>query len=89
MAGLIVIALLALLWRWESSGERAQRLAAEAEADRDEWDEEPAPRATFPTPPLDLPHYHGIGLDSGGQPALAGVAGDDGAASGTKEVSGG
>ena len=89
VAGLIVIALLALLWRWESSGERAQRLAAEAEADRDEWDEEPAPRATFPTPPLDLPHYHGIGLDSGGQPALAGVAGDDGAASGTKEVSGG
>jgi NADH-quinone oxidoreductase subunit H len=89
VAGLIVIALLALLWRWESSGERAQRLAAEAEADRDEWDEEPAPRATFPTPPLDLPHYHGIGLDSPGQPALAGVTGDDGAAGGTKEVSGG
>jgi NADH-quinone oxidoreductase subunit H len=89
VAGLIIVVLLALLWRWESASERAQRLAAEAEADREDTDEEPPGRATFPTPPMDLPHYHGIGAASAGQPVLAGVTGDDGATGGTKEVSGG
>jgi NADH-quinone oxidoreductase subunit H len=89
IAGLIIVVLLALLWRWESAGERAQRLEAEAAADREETGEEAEPRATFPTPPLDLPHYHGIGLAGSGPPVLAGVTGDDSAASGTEEVSGG
>jgi NADH-quinone oxidoreductase subunit H len=89
VAGLIVLVLLALLWRWESANERAQRLAAEAEEDREDMAEEPPPGAPFPTPPLDLPHYHGIGLASAGRPVLAGVTGDDSAACGTKEVSGG
>jgi NADH-quinone oxidoreductase subunit H len=87
VAGLIIVVLLALLWRWESAGERAARLAAEAEADREAGEEEEPAAATFPTPPLDLPHYHGIGLASAGQPVLAGVAGDE-SAGGTKEVTG-
>jgi NADH-quinone oxidoreductase subunit H len=89
VAGLIIFVLLALLWRWESAGERAQRLAAEAEEDREAAVDESAVDTTFPTPPLDLPHYHGIGLASAGQPVLAGVTGDDSVAGGTKEVTGG
>ena len=83
IAGGIVVVLLALLWRFESAGQRAERLAAEAEEEREAEDEQPPPAAPFPTPPLDLPHYHGIGLARPGQPVLAAVTGDD-----TKEVSG-
>ena len=91
VAGLIIVVLLALLWRWESSGQRAERLAAQAEEDRAAGAERPAPTAPFPTPPLDLPHYHGIGLEGSGKPVLAGVTGDEGATGGdggTKEVTG-
>jgi NADH-quinone oxidoreductase subunit H len=91
VAGLIVAVLLLLLWRWESSGQRAERLAAQAGEDRAADAERPAPTAPFPTPPLDLPHYHGIGLAGSGKPVLAGVTGDDGAAGGdggAKEVTG-
>jgi NADH-quinone oxidoreductase subunit H len=87
VAGLIVAVLLALVWRWESAGMRAERLAAED--DLDETDEDVAAGPAFPTPPMDLPHYHGIGLDQPGTPVLAGVAGDDNAGGGTKEVTGG
>jgi NADH-quinone oxidoreductase subunit H len=88
VAGLIVVVLLALVWRWESASMRQERLAAEAEDDRDETGDESPPPPAFPTPPMDLPHYHGIGLDHPGTPVLAGVAGDDSAAGGTKEVTG-
>jgi NADH-quinone oxidoreductase subunit H len=81
VAGLIVVVLLALVWRWESTGQRAERLAADAAEQRAlEGDEEP-PAAPFPTPPLDLPHYHGIGRASPGESVLAAVSTDD-----TKEV---
>jgi NADH-quinone oxidoreductase subunit H len=81
VAGLIVVVLLALVWRWESAGQRADRLAADAAEQRAlEGDEEP-PAAAFPTPPLDLPHYHGIGRASPGESVLAAVSTDD-----TKEV---
>ena len=91
IAGLIIVVLLALLWRWESSGQRAERLAAQAEEDRAADAERPAPTTPFPTPPLDLPHYRGIGLAGSAKPVLAGVTGDDSAAGhdgGTKEVTG-
>ena len=49
----------------------------------------PAPEPRFPLPPLDLPHYHGLGLDD---PVLssAAVSGSvQGDATGvTKEVTG-
>jgi NADH-quinone oxidoreductase subunit H len=90
IGGAILVILLALLWRWESSGVRAERLAAQAAEERAE--EEAEGPAAFPTPPLDLPHYHGIGLaSSGGDAVLAGVTGEDGATGhggGTKEVTG-
>jgi NADH-quinone oxidoreductase subunit H len=91
VGGLIVVVLLALLWQWESSGQRAERLAKQAEEEGAVETERPAPTTSFPTPPLDLPHYHGIGLTGSGEAVLAGVARDDGAGGddgGTKEVTG-
>jgi NADH-quinone oxidoreductase subunit H len=83
IGGGIIVVLLALLWRWESAPERAERLAQQAEQERlAAGEEEPAaPVPAFPTPPMDLPHYHGIGIATSG-PVLAGVADDE-----AKEVS--
>jgi NADH-quinone oxidoreductase subunit H len=78
----IVVVILVLLWRWESASERAEREAAEAEEEAP-TEEEPAGTAPFPTPPLDLPHYHGIGIAPTDKPVLAGVTDDS-----TKEVTG-
>jgi NADH-quinone oxidoreductase subunit H len=75
IGGGIVVVLLALLWTWESSGQRAERLAAEAEEARIAGGE-PEPEPAFPTPPMDLPHYHGIGLVAS-KPVLTGVADDE------------
>jgi len=76
VGGGIVVVLLALLWSWESSGQRAERLAAEAEEARIAAGGEPEPEPAFPTPPMDLPHYHGIGVATS-MPVLAGVADDE------------
>jgi NADH-quinone oxidoreductase subunit H len=83
IGGGIIAVLLALLWRWESAPQRAERQAHEAEQERlAAGEEEPAaPEPAFPTPPMDLPHYHGIGIATSG-PVLAGVADDE-----AKEVS--
>jgi NADH-quinone oxidoreductase subunit H len=83
IGGAIIVVLMTLLWRWESTAERAERLAAEAAEERAAGAGESRPTAPFPTPPLDLPHYHGVGAASPGESVLAGVTGDD-----AKEVSG-
>jgi NADH-quinone oxidoreductase subunit H len=79
IAGLILAVLALLLLRWETSGMRAERQAAEAEEQAETQLAEGAvlPRVAFPTPPMDLPHYHGIGLEGVSQPVLAGTARDD------------
>ena len=66
VGALIVAALLALWIGWETSVQKAaKRAEAEDEALAAEAEEHgPA----FPVPPLDLPHYHGIGL---GDPAAS------------------
>ena len=76
IGGGIIAVLLALLWRWESAPQRAERLAAESAEARGAAGEEPAPGPAFPTPPMDLPHYHGIGIATS-MPVLAGVADDE------------
>jgi len=83
IGGGIFLVLLIMLWRWESASERAERLATEAADERAAGAGEAPPSAPFPTPPLDLPHYHGRGGASPGETVLTGVPGDD-----TKEVSG-
>ena len=83
VAGGIVLVILLLLWRWESAGQRADLEAALAEEPEVTGPGRPAGAAApFPTPPMDLPHYHGIGLTSAGEPVLAGVSADDSSAGG-------
>jgi NADH-quinone oxidoreductase subunit H len=84
VAGFIVLVIALLLWFWESGAAKAERLAKlAAEGDAGAATTH-APPAAFPTPPMDLPHYHGIGLTPPG-PVLAGQAADD---NNTKEVTG-
>ncbi len=87
IAGAIIVVLALLLLRWDTASQRAERRAAREaeEAELDQPDGTVAPPApAFPTPPLDLPHYHGIGLGAEAGQVLAGVTGDDTA----KEISG-
>ncbi len=85
VAALIVAALLALWIGWETSAQRSARAAEEEEAAAVEHEREHGP--AFPVPPMDLPHYHGIGLDVSGLTTGAPIAGSDDSAA-TKEVTG-
>jgi NADH-quinone oxidoreductase subunit H len=80
VAALIVAGLLLLWVGWEASAQKALRLAEAQEESEAEDVAEHGP--AFPTPPMDLPHYHGIGLDA---PDVTGSALDPAA---TKEVTG-
>ncbi len=93
VAGLLVVALMALLFLGDLAAQRRQAAAEEAAA-------ELAPPAAgaagdqpaFPVPPMDLPHYHGIGISvsPGGGDGPPGPADPRAAANGTtkKEVTG-
>ncbi|MGO8958458.1 MAG: NADH-quinone oxidoreductase subunit NuoH [Streptosporangiaceae bacterium] len=71
VAGAIVVVILLLLWRWESAGQRAEREAElAAEAGAADLGQAAGAAARFPTPPLDLPHYHGVGLGGPAEPVL-------------------
>ncbi len=70
VGGLIVAVLLVLAFAWDFATERAAGLRA---AEEEEAAEEDA--GVFPVPPMDLPHYHGIGTNV---PALAEQAPDSG-----------
>jgi NADH-quinone oxidoreductase subunit H len=59
IAGLIVAGLMLLAWAWDVT--EANRAKRAAELDAAEAGAEAEARA-FPIPPLDLPHYHGVGL---------------------------
>jgi NADH-quinone oxidoreductase subunit H len=93
VGGLIIAVILLLLWGWEITSQKRERLAEQAAAaglaggaGAGRPHEQAAP---FPTPPLDLPHYHGIGLAGTSKPVLAGVAGEqDPAGNSSKEVTG-
>ncbi len=76
VGGGIVVVLLALAFAWDFAAERA---ADERAAMEDVAAEQDA--GTFPVPPMDLPHYHGMSADA---PEVAGAAPD----SGIKEVTG-
>jgi len=62
VAGCTFAVLVAVVWAWDASAERrrldtvADRAAASAELAADHT------AGGFPVPPMDLPHYHGIGV---------------------------
>ncbi len=74
VAGALLGALLLLAWMGDVAAERRRQAAAgAAEPAAGEPEAEPAAGAapSFPVPPMDLPHYHGVGVTSspGGEPA--------------------
>ena len=71
IGGAIIVILLALLWVAETRAQRRQEAAAEVAEERLEHATERPSGVSFPTPPLDLPHYHGIGVARPGEPVLA------------------
>jgi NADH-quinone oxidoreductase subunit H len=87
--GLVIVLIMALAWMWDSAAQqRAARIAAgDAAAEQLEAGVR-GPRegavSAFPVPPLDLPHYHGIGIEGG--IGLDAGAGDTGTSS--REVTG-
>ena len=64
IVGLIVATSLAIFFGFAVSSERKERLAEEEAAEIEE--ELAANGPAFPTPALDLPHYHGIGVSPAG-----------------------
>jgi NADH-quinone oxidoreductase subunit H len=67
VAGLILVAIVLLLWGIDA------RVSARARAQEAEQlaDEAAARTAgSFPVPPMDLPHYHGVGVSPGEQQAV-------------------
>jgi NADH-quinone oxidoreductase subunit H len=108
VGGFVLLLFLGIVWVWETGAEkRRDQLASAAEAEPAGEAGRPAaggPAAQphgFPVPPLDLPHYHGIGVQPAGRPeeprALldAGITGGPGGsaagagtASNGKEVTG-
>jgi NADH-quinone oxidoreductase subunit H len=83
VAALIVAALLALWFSWEMSAQRKARQEEEEEEALAEHERDHGP--AFPVPPIDLPHYHGVGL---GLEGLEAGSGSGEGTSPTKEVTG-
>jgi NADH-quinone oxidoreductase subunit H len=72
IGGCILAVLLLLGWSADIAAERRRRATAElAAGDTDGPAGERAP--AFPVPPLDLPHYHGVGVAPSGEPAASPV----------------
>jgi NADH-quinone oxidoreductase subunit H len=81
VAGLIVVALMLLAW----GGDMAASARAQRAAEEDATEAESQGQA-FPVPPMDLPHYHGVGLLTGeARAAVPGSRSTDGTG---KEVTG-
>ncbi len=90
--GLIVAVLFAAWWAWDAAAQRRREDEAARRAADDAALESDPMAAGFPVPPLDLPHYHGIGVPpspgSGdtqpiGQQAARSAASDGAASDGT------
>jgi NADH-quinone oxidoreductase subunit H len=78
VAGLVLVLIVIMATLWDTGAqrrlrERAEALAAPA-AGREQDGSEPA----FPVPPLDLPHYHGVGVDAGAGFGTLGSPGGNG-----------
>jgi hypothetical protein len=91
VGGGIVAVLLAFLVASEFSAQRAGRAGGDAGAEAEDA-AEPADggAGAFPLPPMDLPHYHGVGVTSGAPQASVapGSAGPATVADTAREVTG-
>jgi NADH-quinone oxidoreductase subunit H len=69
--GFVIVLIVILAWAWESAAQqRAMKYTGPDAELSDPSDLAEARRggtaaSAFPVPPLDLPHYHGVGLDAG------------------------
>jgi NADH-quinone oxidoreductase subunit H len=104
VAGGIVLAIIIVIAvSWDIAAERRARELAAPESGADEAEPEPGqtadtavgaaariPRGHYRVPPMDLPHYHGVGLTgpAGAVQAPAGSVTEASDANGTKEVTG-
>jgi NADH-quinone oxidoreductase subunit H len=64
VAGVVVVLIFALIIMWDSAAQQraARYAAAESAAETEAGTTEPG--TGFPVPPLDLPHYHGVGVEN-------------------------
>jgi NADH-quinone oxidoreductase subunit H len=87
VGGVVLLLILIVFWSWDSAVERRRAAEAaswtgaqshEARAEAEAPETVPSGQGpgqsgpAFPVPPMDLPHYHGIGLESG-EPAPPGI----------------
>jgi NADH-quinone oxidoreductase subunit H len=91
VAGLLIVALLTLLFLGDAAAQRRTQAAEEAAASAGQPLSTGEPGTGdgapgFPVPPMDLPHYHGIGVDV--SPAEVAPAESGGSRATTKEVTG-
>jgi NADH-quinone oxidoreductase subunit H len=90
VGGFVLVLFLAIVWLWETGAER-RRAMLEPPSDEPEAASaavRPGQVQGFPVPPLDLPHYHGIGVTEAGHPEGSRTLLDAGAASNGQEVTG-
>ena len=101
-AGIVLAIIIVIAVSWDIAAERRARDTAAVESGADEAEPEPGvttgavgaararSRFTYRVPPMDLPHYHGIGLSgpAGAVQAPAGSVTEASDANGTKEVTG-
>jgi NADH-quinone oxidoreductase subunit H len=66
VGGVVLLLIIVLAWMWDSAAQqRAARYAAAESASASEAGRDvPIGTGSFPVPPLDLPHYHGVGIDN-------------------------
>ena len=101
VGGVVLAIIIVIAVSWDIAAERRAARAAEAEAAALEAEPEPGTpaaarggRVSYRVPPLDLPHYHGVGITDPASPARpvaasrAGAAPGAGDSNGTKEVTG-
>jgi NADH-quinone oxidoreductase subunit H len=85
-AGVIVVVLMVMVWGWDNASTASSRAGEAGESEAAEaagTGAAGAAESPFPVPPMDLPHYHGVGVGVRVGPLLA-----EPAETTTKEVTG-
>ena len=94
VGGLVLLLFLGIVWVWETGAEKRRARLRPAPAEEPDGAAgqpaagQPFAGPGFPVPPLDLPHYHGVGAIPAGQPDAPRTLLDTGMTSNGKEVTG-